>query len=98
MGTISVFVSVCVDGVMQGPGRALVVSAVATETGGGDEAKFLPAVRGIARLEHGAYGPLVGFDDALVLRRPWLLRPRVRRGLRGSGRSARECGRTRRVR
>ncbi|MFF3665961.1 hypothetical protein [Microtetraspora malaysiensis] len=46
---------------------ALVVSAVAAEMGGSEEAKYLPAVRGIARLEHGAYGPLVGFDDALEL-------------------------------
>ncbi|MBP2708476.1 hypothetical protein JOL79_32320 [Microbispora sp. RL4-1S] len=45
---------------------ALVVAAVAAEMGGADEG-FLPAVRGIARLEHGAYGPLGDFDDALEL-------------------------------
>ncbi|MEU8280234.1 hypothetical protein ACFYOK_37200 [Microbispora bryophytorum] len=46
---------------------ALVVAAVAAEVGGSDETGFLPAVRGIARLEHGAYGPLSDFDDALEL-------------------------------
>ncbi|MEU8198532.1 hypothetical protein AB0C10_32605 [Microbispora amethystogenes] len=46
---------------------ALVVASVAAEMGGSDETGFLPAVRGIARLEHGAYGPLGGFDDALEL-------------------------------
>ncbi|WP_143737898.1 hypothetical protein [Microbispora sp. GKU 823] len=46
---------------------ALVVAAVAAEMGGGDETGFLPAVRGIARLEHGVYAPLGGFDDALEL-------------------------------
>ncbi|WP_433412972.1 hypothetical protein ACQP1V_27440 [Microtetraspora malaysiensis] len=40
---------------------------MAAEMGGSGEAKYLPAVRGIAGLEHGAYGPLVGFDDALEL-------------------------------
>jgi hypothetical protein len=45
---------------------ALVVASVAAEMGGSDEG-FLPAVRGIARLEHGAYGPLGAFDDALEL-------------------------------
>ncbi|WP_433501724.1 hypothetical protein ACQP1K_29245 (plasmid) [Sphaerimonospora sp. CA-214678] len=46
---------------------ALVVAAVAAEMGGSDESGFLPAVRGIARLDHGAYGALGGFDDALEL-------------------------------
>ncbi|MEZ0073455.1 hypothetical protein [Planotetraspora sp. GP83] len=48
---------------------ALVVASVAAEMGGGDESGFLPAVRGIARLEHGAYGGLGDFDDALELGR-----------------------------
>ncbi|MEU7692466.1 hypothetical protein OHB01_03260 [Microbispora hainanensis] len=46
---------------------ALVVAAVAAEMGGSDKTGFLPAVRGIARLDHGAYGPLGDFDDALEL-------------------------------
>ncbi|WP_405085969.1 hypothetical protein [Microbispora sp. NBC_01389] len=46
---------------------ALVVAAVAAEMGGSDETGFLPAVRRIARLKHGTYGPLGGFDDALDL-------------------------------
>ncbi|MEU6413928.1 hypothetical protein [Microbispora sp. NPDC046933] len=45
---------------------ALVVAAAAAEMGGADEG-FLPAVRGIARLEHGVYAPLGDFDDALEL-------------------------------
>lgn len=45
---------------------ALVVAAVAAEMGGADEG-FLPAVRGITRLEHGVYAPLGDFDDALEL-------------------------------
>ncbi|TYB55421.1 hypothetical protein FXF59_21190 [Microbispora tritici] len=46
---------------------ALVVAAAAAEVGGSDETGFLPAVRGIALLDHGAYGPLGDFDDALEL-------------------------------
>jgi hypothetical protein len=48
---------------------ALVVASVAAEMGGSDESGFLPAVRGIARLEHGTYGALGDFDDALELGR-----------------------------
>ncbi|MEV0971295.1 hypothetical protein [Microtetraspora glauca] len=48
---------------------ALIVASVAAEMGGGDESGFLPAVRGIARLEHGSYGALGDFDDALELGR-----------------------------
>ncbi|MEO3853986.1 hypothetical protein [Acrocarpospora sp. B8E8] len=46
---------------------ALVVSSVAAELG--EPSGFLPAVRGIARLEHGSYGSLADFDDALELGR-----------------------------